>query len=186
MMVTRRHRDDGFTLTELVVVIALLGVVLGGAYAMFSVAARASAESNREAWMSREIGQPLEYAERVFSQQTALTMVDAYRLEGTTDRDNDNCYETYLFEVTTDGRLLITSSEASDNPTPMTATWSTDNRNQAESVPLFRYYDVAGNDIGAEAGSYIAQYATSVVVTIVAEHEGDLIESSRRVYFRNR
>jgi len=185
-MGSRRRSDDGFTLTELVVVLALLGIVLGGAYAMFSVAARASAESNREAWMSREIGQPLEYAERVFSQQTAFTIVDPYRLQGTTDRDNDNCYETYLFEVTTDGRLLITSSEASDSPTPMVATWSTDNRNHAESVPLFTYYDVAGNDIGAEAGSYIAQYATSVVVTIVAEHEGQLVESSRRVYFRNR
>ena len=185
-MVTGRRSDDGFTLTELVVVVALLGIVLGGAYAMFSVAARASADSNREAWMSREIGQPLEYAERVFSQQTAFTTVDPYRLQGTTDRDNDNCYETYLFEVTTDGRLLITSSETSDSPTPMIATWSTDNRNRAEGVPLFRYYDVAGADISAEASSYIAQYATSVVVTIVAEHEDEIVESARRVYFRNR
>ena len=185
-MVTGRRSDDGFTLTELVVVVALLGIVLGGAYAMFTVAARASADSNREAWMSREIGQPLEYAERVFSQQTAFTVVDPYRLQGTTDRDNDNCYETYLFEVTTDGRLLITSSEESDSPTPTTATWSTNNRNRAEGVPLFRFYDVAGTDISGEASSYIAQYATSVVVTIVAEHEDALVESSRRVYFRNR
>lgn len=194
-MFAQLKSDEGFTLTELIVVILLLGFILAAGWAMFNLAAKGTDQASQDAWLSREIGAPLEYAERIYMQQLDIRFTDTANVshdprwwcKATTDRDHDDLIETYIFEVTSDGRLLVTSSEASDSPTPRTVSWSTNNRNRQSGalMPLFRYYNSEGQDISGQPVDQIEQYASSMLITIVANHDGERVMDSRRVYFRN-
>lgn len=187
--------DDGHTLSELIVVIGLLGIILAAAWMVFGVVQRGSDDSNRDAALSREVGQPLEYAERIYMQQLDIKFTDSggtvhdprWWCLARTDRDHDNYVETYIFQVTPDGRMLVTSSEESESPAPRTATWSVNNRNMSSAppVPFFTYYDVDGHDITGETPDHISQYTASMVITVVAEFNGEQLRDSRRVFFRN-
>lgn len=197
MVGTREHltSDEGFSLSELIVVLMLLGMVLAAAWAMMDLGRNGSKQATKDAWLSREIGRPLEYAERIYMQQLEIKFRDSsntlrdprWWCLATTDRDHDDRIETYIFEATSDGRLLVTSSEASDSPTPRVAVWSTDNRNRVQTppVPLFRYFDKDGVEISSQPVDYIQQYAASMQVTVAAQFDGELVVDSRRVYFRN-
>lgn len=192
----RRVCDDrGFTLAELMVVVALLGFVLAAAWAVYNLARQGSDQAINDAWLSREIGQPLEYAERIYMQQLDISFTDSMNVvrdprwwcKATTDRDHDDLLETYIFEATAAGTVLVTSSEASDSPTPRVATWSESNVNQTLSTPvaMFQYYEADGDEIPWTNRDQIRQYAASMRITILASRDGELVRDSRRVYFRN-
>ena len=109
---TRGLRSDvGFTLTEMVVVLSLIGFVLAAAYGAQTVIARGAQTSERQAFMSREVGAPLEYAERVLIQQwnidKAAPGVTPYRVKVQADTDTDDVTEEYVFEARPDGTLVI-------------------------------------------------------------------------------
>ncbi|MDZ4655512.1 MAG: prepilin-type N-terminal cleavage/methylation domain-containing protein [Coriobacteriia bacterium] len=190
----QKRTDDGFTLAELLVVVALLGFVLGGAYALLTLIQKGSVQSDQQAWISREIGQPLEHLERLFSQRVPWAtsdpdvpiVGDAYVCWVKTDQDRDDHYEIHGFEVTSDGRLTEVYSEQIDNPTARTRVWSGHNANRAAAVPLFRYLDIDGTDISGEDSTYIKQYAASVIITVVTEYDEKQFSDSRQVFFRNR
>ncbi len=189
-MVRRRlHEEGGYTLSELLVVLALLGLIVSAAFTLLGLVNRGTAQSSREAWLSREIGFPLEHMERLLTQQAPpMTAVGPYVCEIRTDQDRDNHYEIYRFEATTDGRLIQTFTEQVDSPTPRETVWSTSNMNRDAGVsqPLFVYYDADGKDMTGETEIRIKQYAMSVKVTVAAEHDGEVVTDSRHVYFRNR
>lgn len=185
---SRRIRDDaGFTLSELLVVVGLLGIVVGGAYALFNLARVGTDQSNEAAWTSREIGQPLENMERMFTQQAPpLVESGTYICEMKTDQDRDNHYEYRRFEATADGQLIETRYELIDSPTPWVSVWSEHNANVASGTPMFTYYDIEGSDITSASPLHIQQYAASVVVEIVTDHDGTIYSDSRQIFFRNR
>lgn len=177
----------GYTLTEMLVVIGLLGFVVGGAYALFHLARTGTDMSDKQAWTSREIGQPLEHMERLLSQQVPpLITGDAYVCEIKTDQDRDNHYEYHRFEATADGRLVERVYELVDNPTPRTVVWSQNNTNRATGRRIFTYYDIAGNNLQGQQPLYVQQYAASVVIEVVTDRDGDVYSDSRQVFFRNR
>lgn len=189
MVSLRLGRDEGYTLAELLVVLALLGLIVGAAFTLLGLVNTGTAQSSREAWMSREIGFPLEHLERQLMQQAPpMNAVGPYMCEIRTDQDRDNHYEIHRFEATTDGRLIQTSSEEVDRPTPEQTVWSTSNMNRDPSVsqPLFVYYDADGKDMTGETEIRIKQYAMSVKVTVAAEYGDEVVTDSRRIYFRNR
>lgn len=183
----RIHSDDGYSLSELLVVMGLIGFVIAGAYALFRLTSTGAAMSSRDSWISQEIGQPLENMERVLIQQ-APPMIETglYVCEVRTDQDRDNHYEYHHFEATTDGQLVDTYHEDVDRPTSQLIVWSRNNANRAQGVPLMTYYDIDGTDISGETGLYIQKYAVSVVVTIVTDQDGSIYSDSRRIFFRNR
>jgi prepilin-type N-terminal cleavage/methylation domain-containing protein len=187
MAFLRFGRDEGYTLAELLVVLALLGLVVGAAFTLLGLVNTGTALSSRQAWMSREIGFPLEHLERLLTQQAPpMNAVGPYVCEIRTDQDRDNHYEIHRFEATIDGRLIQTTSEEVDRPTPQETVWSTNNMNLGVAQPLFVFYDADGKDMSGETEIRIKQYAMSVKVTIAAEHDGEIITDSRHVYFRNR
>lgn len=190
---TQRHLtgDEGFSLSEMLVVLALMGLVLAGAWALFHLASMGASQSTQQAWISREIGQPLTNAERAFSQQAPpLLDVGPYTCTFRTDQDRDNLYEVHRFEATTDGKLLEVYYEETGSltatPTIDTRHWSDHNSNRAAGVPLIRYLDRDGNEISSASVSIIKQYTASVIVTIVTNWEGKQYSDSRQIYFRNR
>ena len=189
-----RHRltgarsDEGFTLTELVVVLILMGFVLSVAWATFSLVNSGSNQSNREAVFSDEVGAPLDFAERVLSQQFDFDATTPgcgpYRCAFYTDRDNDGNRERYVFAASANGKLTVSSMEEVDSPSGSTGVWSDRNANVTAGQPLFEYLDYQGNPIIAASDIYAS--ARSVNVTIVAEFGDEQIVDTRRVYFRNR
>ncbi len=186
--------DHGFTLSELIVVLGLLGVVLGVAWLGFGVASGGSRLSDRESRTSQEIGVPLLEAERLLMQRhyvrTGYSSVAGrnvspgpYLVAFDTDRDNDSNSEFNIIEVT--GRNLIFHRREVNDPAGWTSvTWSRDNYNREGNVPLFRYYDVDDREL-TNAGD-IATRSRTVVITIVTEYEGKRYTDSRTVLFRNR
>ena len=188
-MVTRGLRADaGFTLTELVVVISLIGFVLAAAYGAQTVIARGVETSERQAFMSREVGAPLEYAERVLIQQwnidKAAPGVTPYRIKVQADMDNDDVTEEYVFEAKPDGTLVIESREGT---APFrSAVWSTNNRNVATGTPFLRFLRSDGSEIPIADFAQVYSDAYGVEVTIVTEHDGRELSSTRRITFRNR
>jgi len=191
VVIAVRHlrQDDGYSLSELIVVLGLIGLVLSGAYALYNLASAGAAQSSRESWISREIGQPLENVERILMQQSPpLVAAGPYSCTVKTDQDRDNHYEYHTFEATADGRFVQTYREDVDRPTPQVQVWSDHNANNVggSPVPVFVYYDNDGNDLSGEEELYVKVYASSVEVTLVTDHDGAIYSDMRRLYFRNR
>lgn len=188
MTVTRPRADSGFTLTELVVVLALLGFVLAVAYATFMLVRNGADMSDREAVFAQEVGAPLDIAERLLTQQFAFDSaapgVGPYRCAFFTDRDNDGRRERYVIEATSDGKLVTSFTEEIDAPTPRAGVWSDRNFNVSTPTPLFRYYDQNGVQITAMSEVYANAY--SVDVTVVTQQDGRTLSDTRRAFFRNR
>lgn len=185
------RRDEGFSLSELLVVLALLGLVLSGAWALFYLTDKGVTQTTQQAWISREIGQPLERVERSFSQQSPpMLEMGQYYCKIRTDADRDNFYEVRRYEATTDGKLVEAYYEengiSSYVYTPEIRKISDFNSNRATSTPLFTYLDADGDDISGTGWVNVQQYTTSVIVTVVTEYDGKQYSDSRQVYFRNK
>jgi prepilin-type N-terminal cleavage/methylation domain-containing protein len=181
-----RLRDDkGFTLTELIVVMGLLGVILAIAYAGFQVAAGGSDMSNRQAIISREIAVPLLFAEHALSQaydiDTSFPGPKPNRLAFYTDQDGNGDWEYWAIEAV--GNRLLVTSEVQNGRPRRTAVWSENNGNIASGVPLFTYYNSVGDEI---APSEVGTDVKSVMVTIAVDYHGTKLQDSRTVFLRNR
>lgn len=190
----RRDNDRGYSLTELLVVMGLMGVVLAAAYAIFEVTSNGSKQSDREAYIATEIGAPLGLAELVLMQNAGLYngYVSAFNRTVTptnymvafrTDQDSDSHWEMHLIEATADGRLVMMRREEVDAPTLKTFAWSDHNYNQAAGIPLLTYFDSYDATITSSA-----EYPTArrIRVTIVTEYDGVQFSDFRDILFRNR
>jgi prepilin-type N-terminal cleavage/methylation domain-containing protein len=186
VIVSRFRDDDGFTLTELIVVTGLLGMVLAIAWAGFNVTAGGSKMSNRQAHLSREIAAPLEFADRVLTQafdfDTSFPGLSPNRCAFYTDQNNNGYRERYVIAVV-GTQLHVTTEEENGRPRK-TVAWSEANRNLAAGEPLFRYYNVNGAEITNM--TQVPGDVKRVVVTIVTEHDGDRLRDSRTIFLRNR
>jgi prepilin-type N-terminal cleavage/methylation domain-containing protein len=183
--------DGGFSLSEMLVVMALLGLVLAAAWGLFYFTRVGVKQSGQQAWISREIGEPLERLERSFSQQSPpMLEVGPYFCKIRTDADRDNYYEVRRYEATTDGRLVEAYYEENDIPayvyTPAVRLVSDANSNRDAGTPLFTYLDENGADISGTGVVNIQQYTRSVVVTIVTTHEGERYSGTRQIFLRNK
>jgi prepilin-type N-terminal cleavage/methylation domain-containing protein len=185
-MTAQTRHDEGFTLTELMVVLSLLTVILGVAYLGFDVVRSGSNLSDRIAYTSREVGFPLDFMERVLIQNYGFdntTTPTNYKVTVLTDRDNNDRSEKYIFEATSAGTLRVLSLEEPQTSFK-TYVLSTKNTNIAQSKPLFRYYDANLNEITNM--NNVSSLARSMTMTIVTTYDGQSFSDTRRVYFRNR
>lgn len=188
------RRDEGYSIAELMMTLAIMGVVVSAAYALLHLAGVSAQQSDRQAWMASEIGKPLDAFERSFMQQAPLMpAAEGQTCTIRTDQDRDNHYEYHRYTATADGLLTETFWEDVDSPTGRDRVWSRANANVVAGVPLFTYYDQYGEDITLQEDGVtheynlpeIQVYADSIVITIVTTHEGQQYSDSRRVYFRN-
>lgn len=183
-----RRNDAGFTLTELIIVVGMISFILVVAWATFALVVRGRDTIDTQSWLTREVGAPLELAERVFIQQhgidkTYLQLGD-YSCACWTDMDDDGNDEYWIFTAATNGQLTVTRYEEVDSPTPQTTVWSEHNVNRAEAIPLFEYVDISGQTI--DDVSRVSSDAKSMRITIVTERDERVLSDSRYVQFRNR
>lgn len=185
----RPAHDEGFTLSELLVVITLLGVVLGMAYLVLGYVNVAAGQSEREAARSREVGVPLDFMSRQLSQAFVFDGSVGHtpterRVAFYNDQDGDGTREWYEFEVV--GTNLRTSMKQGSATTPRITVWSEVNGNIAAGEAVFRFYDAAGNEIPITNTGDVLDDTRSVSITLVATSGDSTIRDTRTVLIRNR
>jgi len=198
-MLRRLEADSGFTLSELTVVMVLLGVMLSVTYAAMKVVYDGQAASNRQVWFAREIGAPLDQLDQLFSQntniasattQTVTLLIDRPRQVGSTlEFDNLEQHSIAPQVNPLTGRYEIVDTihgtDAMWNPTVVvrSVSWADDYGNRQAGVPLFVFKDKNGAEVApANAPTDAAQ----VLITIISVREGRSFRGTRTVVFRNK
>lgn len=193
----RASGDGGFTLTEMLVVISLLGIVLFAAY-MFIFAARAGqANSDREAALSRAVTLPLLSVERLLVQNSAIDQSETpshnklmiiTNPSGVDGQEEQNTFEAVQDPATGLGYVNLTTYKLTGGVRVGSAMQnghiSSDNTNIADGVYLFRYYDKSGVEITDM--STVIQNARSVLVQMRVLVGGRHETHADTIYFRNR
>lgn len=190
-------REAGFTLTELLVVMGLMGLILGTAY-MFSYTVRVGqAQAEREAKLARAVGVPLLTMERLLVQNSAIDPL--YSPSGTqvtilTDQDSDDVLEQHTISVSRDpftgeGFVDLVSYRVDAAGVRIGAPTRNghigySNANIRDSLPLFRYYDKDGVEI-TDYGA-VSHLARSMVIELRISIDGVSETQSDTVHFRNR
>jgi prepilin-type N-terminal cleavage/methylation domain-containing protein len=196
---TTRHRDEGFTLSEVLVVIALLGVVLSAAW-MFVYAVEASQKDiDREAMLARSVTQPLMAMERLIVQNSAISPSlnggpTAYRVTVYTDQDSNRQLEEHTFEAIQsangDGFVNLTTYLVDSMYNHVGAARQNshiayNNANIRDNIRLFRYYDANGVELDPAAGG-VTKQARSIVVELRITYAGHSETHTDTITFRNR
>lgn len=180
----QHSHDEGFSLTELIVVVALLAVIMGISYGGMQAVQASREVSDRQALFSNEVSTPLNTFEEVISQTLKVEQAGPYSMTVLTDADTDNLRERHVIQCTTGGEL--THRRWSTNMSQVNVTleydalWSEHNINQSAARPMFEYYDDEGDQ------TTVADDAEVVVVRLWVEYQGREYTDSRRILMRNR
>lgn len=180
----RRYSEEtGFTLAELMVVLAVLGVIIAATYAGLLVAQGGTNIATREAQLEQEIGSPLHTMDKWLSQNTTIEAGDAYSLRFRMPLDPVTyTYRRYVVSADTTGRLGYVAYSVDMNGVATqvgSGAWSTANANRTTSTPLFSF-------VNADGSASTPSSATAVIIEVRAEHDGRTLYGKRQVYFRNR
>ena len=187
MMQPVRRNDEGFSLTELVVVVALLAFVIAAAYAALNAVQVSTAVSDRHATFAAEVGGPMLAIEEVLQQALTIESAGPYSITVTTDVDNNDLVERHIITAGTDGKLTHqaynTNSLTQNTTARLNVVWSTNNVNRVDTVPLFYYYDENLEPI-TDYG-LVSTDAQSMDMIVVVKKDGRTFRSSRTVVLRN-
>jgi len=194
----RRISDDsGLSLTELMVVIALMGIVMATAY-MFIFAANASqAVADRESALSRAVSLPLQTMERLMVQNSAIDpnmSPGHYNVTILTDQNADDTLEQHTFSAVRDSATgegyvnlltyLMDANGSRVGAAIKNINIARDNSNVRDNVQLFRYYDKTGTEI-TDMGA-VSEHARSLVVQLRVTVDGRSETHTDTITFRNR
>lgn len=191
--------SEGMTLTELLVAVALIGVVVTAAFAGLLVINKGSEVSSSASIVAHDMSDPLEMMSRMIMQNNGLNTATVpqgwssitpgqYQLLVWTNAKLGVTPELDAFYSTSAGELVWERWTYNSSKTAFTnhVRWvmSPDNANVAEGVPLFKYYDAEGTQI-TDMGQ-AASTTRYVVATTVSESGDNVYTDSRKILFRNR
>lgn len=179
-----KTKDEGFTLTEFVLVSIFFVFVVILVYQLVYFVDKSTESTRRNAVMTNEIGVPLEILDRYFSQNLqlspdignglTLTMPGKRSASGVQSPDY-----VVRFRLTDDNKLLMVRTRSS-----VTETFVLSDKiaNNDTSTPLFSFKDRFGNP------TTDLEEADTVRIELVAYLPGDkeTVTSVRTVFFRNR
>lgn len=186
--------DDGVSLAELIVVTALMGMLLAGAYAGLTLAGKAGEVQRRDAFIAERLVVPLQTMDIILSQNITMnTTADGYSFDCMTDQNKDSIRERHVFECTTGGQLVqrvyfvdtngVQTLHRTSVWQPASADPAQRNANRLTGRPLITYYrrDASGNPVNATAAT-----ATEAQLYVEVQYEGQYYNDSRVIMFRNR
>lgn len=185
----RQHlvADEGLSLAELLVSIALLGMVLAIAWNLHAYMSRVNADNAREAYVTSEVRTPLMAVDKLLMQNSLIegTSNENY-ISFLTDTNLDNIRERTVVQID-GGELRLTrwtiNGSGVNSTVLVDEILSTTNANSSDA-PLFTYLDSDGNPI-TDAGD-ISSHARSVITNIIVDYDGTLYSGSRETHLRNR
>jgi len=201
--------DEGFSLSELLVVMGLLGIVLFTAYMFIYSVQVASNQSNREAELSRTVTLPMQTMERLIMQNSGIAPSPIagqsqnpapeppgdYTMTFLTDQDGNDALERHTITAvrnptTGEGYIALSTYAVTAAGTPVGAAkqqWrlSANNANRRDSVPLFTFYDKDGVRLDPFGGG-IPGDAAYVVIQLRVTLNGRSETHTDTVVFRNR
>jgi prepilin-type N-terminal cleavage/methylation domain-containing protein len=182
----RISREQGFSLAEMMVTVALLGVVIAVTWNAYNAMFVVQQVALKQSIVSQELGFPLSHLRELLMQETQIEAVDGNDVTFLTDRNADQVRERHY--VTVSGSTLhLTTWTIDQSGVETTKTFDADlsvmNANVAQGEPLIVYYDTDGDEITDDEA--VPSDARSAYITIMIEYEGDLIEDSTVVAFRN-
>jgi prepilin-type N-terminal cleavage/methylation domain-containing protein len=190
-MKAMRHTagEAGFTLTELIIVLGLMGFVLGAIYAASSALIQSANVSEAQSTFARDSGEPMRLIARNLMQAIQLENTAPQSITFRTDRKMDGTGQRVI--VTATGSFIsykewdINSQFVNNTVNPrLDLQYSTSSVNVATNVPLFEYYDSQGARISNMELAPSA--ARSIVMTLALRAAGTDFSTSQRVYLRNR
>jgi len=188
MVTDIRHDQEGFSLTELMVVIVLMGVLFAVSYGGLMATYKGREVSDRQAYFAKEVGTPLSVSEKILTQAISIEDPGQYTLTVLTDRDNDNVVERHRFTVDAQGRFVeeiwLTDQNRVNTVLTDTNVWSTSNANIAQGQPLFYYYD--RDDQRLTVMTDVPSQVKYVDLNVTVEYDDDTFSDSRTILFRNR
>jgi hypothetical protein len=126
--------------------------------------------------------------EKILTQALVIENPGPYTVTVLTDRDNDNLVERHTIEAGADGtlrhRTWETDSTRTNTNLVFDVTWSENNRNQDEGVPLVYYFDDSQTRILDMAT--VPDQAVYINMQIVVEYDEKLYSDERSALLRNR
>lgn len=177
----------GFTLTELLVVVGLLGMILAATYAASQAIMAGGRVNEAQAAFARDSGEPLRIINKSLMQATAIETALPNQIMVTTDRNLDDVLERMRVTATADGKLLyeVWINNAKPPAAPSTSiAWSTNCVNDSDS-PLFRYYKIDGSN-QTEVHGYDAEHdADMVKIDLRLSSDATDFRSEQSVLLRN-
>jgi len=194
MMSLHRHLvedERGFSLSELLVVLGLMGAVLAVAWAGLFGIRQSDRIASSQGDAATAFGDPMEEMSKILMQNTSVRTTSSNRIEVWTDRDLNGMPELNAFYPTSDGTLVWEWWQYNTARTAFTAhrTWvmSEVNANLAQGVPLFTYYVKNGSALsGADIASKGPSDTVYVKVRLTIDLDGRTETDVREVSFRTR
>lgn len=177
--------DEGFTLTEMLVVVTIMGVVLAAAIAAASIVESSNEVTIRQAQFSSDVSSPLHVMDKAFSQNTTITAGTAYSVTMQMPRETGSTtYKRYIFEATTAGQITQSVYQVSNSTgiatLANTHVWSSNNVNRSGNHALFTWIKADGTQTN------LPSQANSVIIEVFTDNDGHEFTGKRQVFFRNR
>ena len=199
-----KHRlgsDDGVSLTELMIVVALLGFILAAAWGLQYAANKAVNVNTSLATGASALGDPVEFMSRIIMQARSVVTAgtDGNTLTVKTERKlGTGIYEKNYFHIDTSKPATLTwnwyNYNSSTNATVASGTYARTlgtTSSYPSGVPLFTYYGMKGDsadqtltppgDLGTNGGNL-----RSVLIQLATQKpDGSWMTVSRKVTLRN-
>jgi prepilin-type N-terminal cleavage/methylation domain-containing protein len=181
------RRDEGLSLTELLVVMMLLGFVLAVMYAGVQGIFKGFEVAERQTQFTEEITSPMQVMDKLFSQNRTLSVVsgqDPAYVIAVNSPATGGVFKRDIFAAETSGTLtqttysVVTATGAETQTNRVT--WAYHNANRALGRAAFVYHS------GATSASVSATSANNVTITLYTTHKGRYFSGTRVVFFRNR
>jgi hypothetical protein len=191
-LASRLRDDEGFSLSELIIVVGLIGFVLGAIYAANQALVRGGQVSETQARFSRDAGEPVRISEKSIMQMIKLESASPSSITFLTDRNLDEAPERVTISATPATGTKAHSfryeiwqlNAARTSAVKKTDVYWTDIcYNIPAGVPLFRFYDSEGLEI---TNMTLALSETrSIRMQLFLQYQGSEFRGDKIIYLRN-
>jgi hypothetical protein len=188
-LIRHANDDSGLTLVELLLVCSVMGFVLAAAWSANFAINKAAGINRIQTQAAHDFGDPMELTSKLVMQETSIATAGSPVTNGANPGPYTLTFWTSQYSTATASytpklnKIYVTgSSTAAGNL--VRETWDYNaamttasnhktftlvkgtNTNVASSVPLFRYYDVGGNEVTTVGNIASATYKIQATLTV--------------------